>query len=195
MRGGVGGILYSIRSGTPSFTHYDGRGDVTTKTNGAGAITWQSSYEAFGKRTQEQGSTQDRQKANTKEEDPTGLLNEGFRYRDLETGSFITRDPAGFVDGPNLYTYVRQNPWSKFDPEGLVSSDYKERLERADEQGRQIEAQRQEASNKANSDVNAAREAYGKGEITKEQLSSAESSARSQLLKTNKELRQQWERH
>jgi len=27
------------------------------------------------------------------EEDPTGLLNEGFRYRDLATGSFITRDP------------------------------------------------------------------------------------------------------
>ena len=54
-----------------------------------------------------------------KEEDPAGLLNEGFRYRDLETGSFITRDPAGFVDGPNLYTYVRQNPWTSFDPEGL----------------------------------------------------------------------------
>jgi RHS repeat-associated protein len=65
------------------------------------------------------GSTQDRQKANTKEEDPTGLLNEGFRYRDLETGTFVTRDPASFIDGPNLYTYVHQNPWTKFDPEGL----------------------------------------------------------------------------
>lgn len=53
------------------------------------------------------------------EEDPTGLLNEGFRYRDLETGCFITRDPLGFKDGPNLYTYVKQNPWTKFDPEGL----------------------------------------------------------------------------
>jgi hypothetical protein len=31
----------------------------------------------------------------------------------------MTKDPAGFVDGPNLYAYVRQNPWSKFDPEGL----------------------------------------------------------------------------
>ena len=127
---------------------------------------------------------------NTKEEDPTGLLNEGFRYRDLETGTFITRDPIGntlmmptekwFVDGksvsedeyeealnpgvpqagngptktakdscaeadyhaatseegavsgqkshmhtaaagfPNLYTYVNQNPWTFFDPEGLA---------------------------------------------------------------------------
>lgn len=40
-------------------------------------------------------------------------------WRDLETGVFLTRDPAGFVDGPNLYAYVNQNPWTKFDPEGL----------------------------------------------------------------------------
>ena len=65
------------------------------------------------------GTNPDRQQANTKEEDPTGLLNEGFRYRDLETGTFITRDPLGFVDGPNVYTYVVQNPWTKFDPLGL----------------------------------------------------------------------------
>ena len=58
-------------------------------------------------------------KPDRKEEDPSGLLNEGFRYRDLETGAFITRDPMGFVDGPNLYAYVRQNPWTSFDPEGL----------------------------------------------------------------------------
>jgi hypothetical protein len=116
-------------------------------------------------------------------------------YRDLETGQFITRDPAGFVDGPNLYTYVRENPWTHFDPEGLVSDNYKKRLNEADQQGRQIEAQRQGAMNKANSDVNAARAAYGKGEMTNEQLSSVESSARSQLLKTNQELRQQWESH
>ena len=45
-----------------------------------------------------------------------------MRYRDLETGSFITRDPLGFVDGPNLYSYVRQNPWTAFDPEGLQTA-------------------------------------------------------------------------
>jgi RHS repeat-associated protein len=58
--------------------------------------------------------------ANTKEEDQTGLLNEGFRYRDLEAGVWLTRDPAGFVDGPNVYTYVKQNPWSAFDAHGLA---------------------------------------------------------------------------
>jgi RHS repeat-associated protein len=30
----------------------------------------------------------------------------GFRYRDIETGVWLSRDPAGFVDGPNLYAYV-----------------------------------------------------------------------------------------
>jgi hypothetical protein len=40
-------------------------------------------------------------------------------YRDLETGVFLSRDPAGQVDGPNVYTYVNQNPWTTFDPEGL----------------------------------------------------------------------------
>ncbi|SKB09547.1 RHS repeat-associated core domain-containing protein, partial [Prosthecobacter debontii] len=60
-------------------------------------------------------------RANSKDEDPTGLLNEGFRYRDIETGMWLSRDPAGFVDGPNLYAYVKQNPWTSFDPEGLYS--------------------------------------------------------------------------
>jgi|GEM_PF-1588796 len=131
--GGIGGILYTLRSGTASFNHYNSRGDVVAKTAANGALTYQAAYEAYGKRTQEQGSTQDRQKANTKDEDPTGLLNEGFRYRDLETGTFITRDPLMFVDGPNMYAYVVQNPWTKFDPLGLAAVDGKKRKDLAKE--------------------------------------------------------------
>lgn len=72
------------------------------------------------------GATQDRQKSNTKDEDIPGYANEGFRFRDLETGAFLSKDPAGFVDGPNLYAYVVQNPWTSFDPEGLKKiKDYK----------------------------------------------------------------------
>jgi len=117
--GGIGGVLYTIRGSARSYNAYNSRGDVVSKTDDSEAITWQSSYEAFGTRTQEQDTTADRQKANTKDEDPWGGLNEGMRYRDLEFGIFLNRDPAGFVDGPNVYTYVRQNPWSTFDPKGL----------------------------------------------------------------------------
>ena len=40
------------------------------------------------------------------------------RYYDAETGWFISEDPAGFVDGPNLYAYVGGNPIMLVDPSG-----------------------------------------------------------------------------
>jgi RHS repeat-associated protein len=125
MGGGIGGMLYSLRESGPGLqpvVKYDlsnGRGDVVAQSDATGSLTWTASYEAFGRRTKETGVNEDKQRANSKDEDPTGLLNEGFRYRDLETGVFLSRDPAGTVDGPNVYTYVNQNPWTKFDPEGL----------------------------------------------------------------------------
>ena len=125
--GGVGGILYSARpagnSSVLSWAHYNGRGDVISRSDGSGARSFAASYEAYGTRTVEAGACLDPQRANTKEESPAGLLNEGMRYRDLATGMFLTRDPAGFVDGPNVYTYVNQNPWTSFDPDGLFMNE------------------------------------------------------------------------
>jgi RHS repeat-associated protein len=124
--GGIGGILYSLRGGVPSIKHYNSRGDVVAATNTSGSLTWQSQYEAFGTITDEDGSTLDRQKSNTKDQDLANYANEGFRWRDLETGMFFQRDPAGFVDGPNVYTYVLQNAWTAFDPTGLRFEDNKD---------------------------------------------------------------------
>ncbi len=50
---------------------------------------------------------------------PTSTSYEGMRYRDLETGTFLTRDPIGYGDGPNVYCYVHCNPITHFDPLGL----------------------------------------------------------------------------
>ena len=78
-------------------------------------------YEAYGTRPYEWGEDPDRQKANTKEEETDlGLLNEGMRYRDLDTGTFLTRDPISYADGPNIYCYVNCNPVTEFDPIGLT---------------------------------------------------------------------------
>ncbi|MFN7286643.1 MAG: ribonuclease domain-containing protein, partial [Verrucomicrobiota bacterium] len=117
--GGTKGLLYSLRNGLPKFNRYNGRGDVVAQSDIDGTTTWAASYQADGRRTAETGTNVERHRANTKEEDPTGLLNEGFRYRDMETGTFISRDPLGHVDGPNVYCYVGQNPWTMWDPEGL----------------------------------------------------------------------------
>jgi RHS repeat-associated protein len=130
--GGTKGLLYSLRRSLqpneqstwlPTFNRYNGRGDVVAQSDIDGTTTWAASYQADGRRTAEAGTNIERHRACTKEEDPTGLLNEGFRYRDMETGTFISRDPLGHVDGPNVYCYVRQNPWTKIDPEGLRDLD------------------------------------------------------------------------
>jgi uncharacterized protein RhaS with RHS repeats len=42
-----------------------------------------------------------------------------MRYRDLDTGTFLTRDPIGYADGPNVYCYVHCNPIMSFDAFGL----------------------------------------------------------------------------
>ena len=65
------------------------------------------------------GALTDHFRKNTKEESDSGLINEGQRYFDPEMGRFLTADPLGLADGTNPYTYVHQNHWTNFDPEGL----------------------------------------------------------------------------
>ncbi len=44
-----------------------------------------------------------------------------YRFREYHTalGRFLTRDPAGYLDGLNLYEYVAGNPLIRLDPYGL----------------------------------------------------------------------------
>ncbi len=46
------------------------------------------------------------------------------RYYDTETGRFLSRDPLGYVDGMNLYEYVKSNPLKYNDPEGKWTETY-----------------------------------------------------------------------
>jgi hypothetical protein len=94
---GSGGILYTIRGGTPSYTHENRRGDVVAKTDGSGNLTFQDQYDGNGSQIATSGSTLDRQKDNSKDTDPTGLINDGDRYSCIENGMriFLTRDPMG----------------------------------------------------------------------------------------------------
>ena len=50
----------------------------------------------------------------------TGLLLARLRVHDaVVLGRWLSRDPAGFVDGMNLYVYVRGNPLVWWDPLGM----------------------------------------------------------------------------
>ena len=139
----------SGNSTIPSYFHYDCRGDVVAQTNADGNLTYQAAYTAEGQHNPgaflsnvlsslglQPGSFGAEEwdpaaydnghnvQTNSKREEydgQMGYVNDGQRYRDLFSGRFLTKDPAGCVDGLNQFAYCRQNPWSAFDPDGLAT--------------------------------------------------------------------------
>jgi len=51
----------------------------------------------------------------------TGLYHFPYRQYDPKASRWLTRDPLGMVDGPNVYAYVTGNPVGAVDPLGLWS--------------------------------------------------------------------------
>lgn len=51
----------------------------------------------------------------------SGLILFGLRFYDPAMGRWISQDPAGLIDGPNVYAYLHNNPLSYFDRFGLAS--------------------------------------------------------------------------
>ncbi|MCP9266964.1 RHS repeat protein [Xenorhabdus sp. XENO-1] len=56
-----------------------------------------------------------------KEKDATGLYYYGYRYYQPWIGRWLSADPAGTVDGLNLYQMVKNNPVVNFDGDGRAT--------------------------------------------------------------------------
>lgn len=54
-------------------------------------------------------------------DEESGLVLFGFRLYDPSVGRWTAADPAGRIDGPNLYVYLHNDPLNAFDPFGLAS--------------------------------------------------------------------------
>lgn len=77
------------------------------------------SFNAFGKPKQSSETLFNPWRYASKRLDPeTQLIYFGKRYYDTELCRWITTDPAGFIDGMNLYSYVKNNPFRYIDPDG-----------------------------------------------------------------------------
>ena len=63
-----------------------------------------------------------------KERDATGLYYYGFRYYVAGWQRWLNPDPAGDVDGLNLYRMVRNNPTNYFDLQGMMPGSSSEQL-------------------------------------------------------------------
>ncbi|MEQ5123641.1 RHS repeat protein [Morganella morganii] len=60
-----------------------------------------------------------------KERDATGLYYYGYRYYQPWAGRWLSADPAGTMDGLNLFRMVRNNPLRFFDTNGLAPTEEK----------------------------------------------------------------------
>jgi len=104
---------------------HDHRGNICCLINAStGQIAETIRYTAFGEESS--NTTLSPWRFASKRLDPhTQLLH--FARRDYcpAIGRWITPDPAGFADGPNLYAYVQNRPLHLLDPYGLAVMDQK----------------------------------------------------------------------
>ncbi|MEW6100871.1 MAG: RHS repeat-associated core domain-containing protein [Candidatus Omnitrophota bacterium] len=117
--GGIGGIISAKQGALPeNYYLYDGLGSTANLTDAAGVNIQSYSYDAFGNALTQAFLPNTRQFL-TKETDPTGFIYFGARYYDPRIGRFITPDPLGMIDGPNMYLYAANNPINVVDLWGL----------------------------------------------------------------------------
>jgi RHS repeat-associated protein len=116
---GIDNPISMLRQNQPYYYHTDGLGSITNLTNSASQPIQSYSYDAYGNILSQQGTLPNPYTYTSRELDSeAGLYYYRNRYYDPRLGRFITQDPLGMVNGPNLYTYVNNNPVNFVDPWG-----------------------------------------------------------------------------
>lgn len=114
--------IFMVISGASYYYHADHLGSIRVLTDANEDIVATYQYDAFGTILQEMGSVNNPYRFTGREWDVgSGLYYYRARYYDAIFGRFLQKDPEGVVDGPNLYTYVGNNPVRYIDPTGKLS--------------------------------------------------------------------------
>ena len=102
--------------------HADGLGSIGALTDESGSAIQTYAYEAFGSIRAQTGADLNRVTFTARE--ALGDSRSFYYYRnrvlDSNTGRFTSEDPLKFIDGPNRYIYVGDNPINWIDPLGLT---------------------------------------------------------------------------
>lgn len=109
--------------GSLEFYHPDHLGSSTLVTNQLQQVSYRAAYMPFGEdRITPGGTFVPRYRFNFKEPEATGFYNFGARMYNPASGRWLSPDSSA-SDGPNRYSYVRNNPLLYTDPTGH-QSDY-----------------------------------------------------------------------
>ncbi|WP_216891777.1 RHS repeat domain-containing protein, partial [Pseudomonas putida] len=106
------------------YSYDDQTGSGALEVDGAGGLISQEEYYPYGGTAlwAARNAVEARYKTvrySGKERDATGLYYYGYRYYQPWVGRWLSADPAGTVDGLNLYLMVRNNPVTLVDEKGL----------------------------------------------------------------------------
>jgi RHS repeat-associated protein len=106
-------------SGTPYYYSRDHLGSIREVTTSTGSVVASYAYDPYGLTTQTSGSyVSDLGYEGYLRHSASGLLLTPSRVYAARMGRWLTRDPAGFKGGFNLYGFVGDNPLHNIDPSG-----------------------------------------------------------------------------
>lgn len=122
IKGDIGAAVAVELNGTAYAPLHDFMGNIIALVNTQGAIVESYNISAFGQEELRSPPLNPWRFASKRYEE--SLVFFGLRFYDPHLGRWLTPDPAGYVDGANLYAYVGNSPFNRLDLFGLWQDDF-----------------------------------------------------------------------
>lgn len=108
---------------TVTFFANDHIGNVVSVTSASGVALAQYAFDPWGRRTLTSGTDVTNRGFGGYDRDvESNLWLAKYRAYDSDSGRWLSSDPLGLLDGPNLYQFAQSNPINVTDADGLACS-------------------------------------------------------------------------